>query len=461
MTANRILRELLHVNGAVIDNFELREGAKGSLELVAHVHPLKRERWKCPVCGRKCRVHDYACGEAFWRGLDFAHAKVTIGAAVPRVECQEHGVLTAAAPWAEGRSHFVREFAYMAAWLTKGGLNKTKVSELLRIDWDTVGRLISLVWDDLEPTVTDRFNGLVKIGIDETSYRKGHEYITTVVNHDTNTVVWAHVGFGKEVVELFFEQLTEEQRRSIEAVSGDGAKWITDAVDKYCPNAERCLDPFHCVEWANAALDAVRVEAWHRALEKHAEIVRANKDKGCKNSGEAKAMLKKANEIKHSKYAVCKNPENLTEAQRERLSVLREEDGELIHAHALKEELRAVFKVTNPKVADECLDRWIERAGKCGIKAFEELQEKIMRHRQNILNAISCGISNARVEAINNKIKLLIRIAYGFRNLDTMIDLIMLFCSNIEIPLLGRYRKAAKTKDETDTKPSNDTHTHA
>ena len=206
--------------------------------------------------------------------MDFGPVPVRIGAKVPRVHCPDHGIRTARVPWAEAGSRFTTDLAFSAAWMVKGGLSHKRVSEWLQIDWKTVGRLVTLVWNRLEPDPKVRYNGLVRIGIDETSYRKGHRYVTVVVNHDTNTVVWAHDGHGKEIMELFFEELTEEQRASILLVSGDGARWITDAVEKYCPNARRCIDPFHVVEWANDALDSMRLDAWRRARAVLAEMER-------------------------------------------------------------------------------------------------------------------------------------------------------------------------------------------
>ena len=268
MTVNRLLRELLNVKGASVAGFDLREHEGGAKTLVVHVRLYKRDKWRCPVCGRKCPVHDYVCGEAFWRGMDFGPVRVVVGSRVPRVCCPGHGVLTAGVPWAKPSSRFTLDFARSAAWMVKCGLSRSRVAERLGIDWKTVGRLVALVWHDLEPDVRKRFDGLKKIGIDETSYKKGHSYITTVVNHETNTVIWVCEGHGKEAVDKFFKELTPEQRASIEVVTGDGARWITDSCAEHCPGAKRCLDPFHAVEWANAALDAVRVEAWRRALEK-------------------------------------------------------------------------------------------------------------------------------------------------------------------------------------------------
>jgi len=447
MTPNRILKTLLNIKGATIDNVEFSGAAKEGMSLRIRVHVNRKERCRCPICGRKCSIYDHAYGESVWRSMDFGPVAVYLLCDVPRVSCPEHGVVTAAVPWAKQGSRFTTDFAYSAAWMLKGGLSKKKVSEWLQIDWKTVGRLVKLVWNDLEPDTRKRLDGLVNIGIDETSYRKGHTYITVIVNHDTNTVVWAHEGYGKEVLELFFKELTEEQRASIQVVTGDGAKWITDCVAEYCPNADRCVDPFHVVEWANGAIDSVRLDAWRRARIALADLVR--QEKAARKSGQdttdAKARIKQAKaeveDLKRSKYPLGKNPENLTVKQQERLALIQAKDPKLRRAHELKEELRLIFKLTDYDVAKKALVSWVKSAQRCRIPAFVELQRKIRRHEKHILNTIEFGLSNARIEATNNKIKLLIRIAYGFRDINTMIGLIMLFCSSIEIPWPGRGKK--------------------
>lgn len=82
--------------------------------------------------------------------------------------------------------------------------------------------------------------------------------MTVVVNHDTNSVIWCAIGFGSEVLSQFFECLTEEQRASIRCITADGARWIASCISEYCPNAQRCIDPFHVVSWAMEALEKVR-----------------------------------------------------------------------------------------------------------------------------------------------------------------------------------------------------------
>lgn len=146
-----------------------------------------------------------------------------------RVRCPEHGVVTAAVPWAYPGSGFTRDFDLTVAWMAER-LPRSAVAEYMRVDWQTVGSCVSRALADLEPDRKRRLDGLVRIGIDETSYRKGHKYITVVTGHDTNTVVWVADGHGKSVLERFYKELTPEQRAGIRVADGDGARWITDCV---------------------------------------------------------------------------------------------------------------------------------------------------------------------------------------------------------------------------------------
>ena len=103
--------------------------------------------------------------------------------------------------------------------------------------------------------------------------------MTVVVNHKTGALIWAKKGFGKEVLTEFFEELTEKQRSKIKFVTADGARWIADCIKEYCPKAERCIDPFHVVAWANDALDEVRRSAVRAAKKDIAEGKKAERSK--------------------------------------------------------------------------------------------------------------------------------------------------------------------------------------
>ena len=211
---------------------------------------------------------------------------------------------------------------------------------------------------------------------------------------------------------------------------------------EYFPNAERCVDPFHVVEWATEALDKVRIAAWRRAQEA-AKAVAVSRGKGRPKKDDTKAQIasaakKKADQIKKSMYSLGKAPEHLTSNQAVRLEMIAKSDNQLYRAYLLKEKLRLIFQIDDADEAEQELVAWVKWARHCRISEFVELQRKIMRHKDHILNTIRLDVSNARIEATNNKIKLLIRQAYGFRDVDNMIHMVILYCSDLKIPLPNR-----------------------
>ena len=377
------------------------------------------------------------------RSLDIGGVIVEIECGCVRIECPEHGVVTPSVPWAYEGSSFTKDFDRSVAWLATS-ISKSAVCEFMRIDWKTVGRCVSRALHDIEPDFKARLDGLVNIGIDETSYRKGYKYITLIVNHDTNTVVWVHEGHGKSVLERFYNELTQEQRSSIRVVTGDGARWITDCVNEYTPDCVRCMDSFHVVEWAMAALGAVRLEEWNAARKELAELRKETQARRGRprNDDETDAVIRaakdRAESIKKSSFAVGKAPENLTASQRMKLEEIRRNNSRYYRAYDMKEKLRLILKSHDAEEARILLDKWRWRASHSCIDSFKDLADKIKRNQEFILNTIRYGLSNARIEATNNKIKLIIRKAYGFRNIDSMMDMIYLVCSNIKIQLPNR-----------------------
>lgn len=428
----KILRFLLRLKKTVIEGV----GFDGDRVVVA-VRPYKSEMHRCPECGRKCAVYDRSGSPRSWRALDLGTVMCFLEFSMERVECPEHGVLACRVPWARHGSRFTREFEDQAAWLMTH-CSRTVVSQLMRIDWKTVGPVCKRVADDLEAASGgSRFDGLRRIGIDETSYKKGYKYLTVVVDHERNRVVWACKGHGKAQLNAFFDLLTEGQRAAIEVVTADGATWIADVVEERCPNAERVMDPFHVVGWATGALDELRKQAWREA---NAKAKAAPKRKGGRpRTGMAANPEKKAaREIKGSRYSLLKNPEDLTERQAASLESIARCDRRLYRGYLLKEGLRDVYKAADADEARMRLESWLSRACRCRIPEFVELSRKVRRRKETIVRAVQLGISNARIEAVNNKIKLTVRMGYGFRNIGNLIALIMLRCSDLQPQLPGR-----------------------
>jgi transposase len=223
---------------------------------IARVELMKEDQFRCPKCRQICKKYDRLNDVKRHRSLDLGKNRFYIEISNPRCICPRHGVLKCWIPWAFCDSDYTQAFELRVAY-EAAKMPTNLVSKLYRIKWGTVGSCVRRVQNALDfPEMQHR--NFKRIAIDETSYQKGHKYITVVQNLDTNEIIWAHDGHGDEVLSIFFESLSEEQRAGIEFVSADGARWITRQTQKYCPNAVRCIDPFHVVAWATESLDNIR-----------------------------------------------------------------------------------------------------------------------------------------------------------------------------------------------------------
>ena len=204
----------------------------------------------------------------------------------------------------------------------------------------------------------------------------------------------------------------------------------------HCPNAIQCADAFHVVAWATDALDEVRRAAWNDAR----AVARGEGRRGLGRPPQDAAPRPghaRVRALNHARYALWKNPENLTEHQTAKLTWIAKTDPRLHRAYLLKEGLRTVFKLKG-QAGKDALDRWISWARRCRIPAFVKLQRTIIRHRPQIDAALDSGLSNALIESTNTKIRLLTRIAFGFKNPDALIALAMLALGGHRPTLPGR-----------------------
>ena len=354
---------LLGLSEAVVEDVDL-DLERGCL--VAHVRVRKGAALRCSRCLARCPRYDRGVGRRRWRHLDAGVLMVWIEAEAPRVRCRVCGIRVAHTPWARAEAGHTVDFDRQVAWHATRS-SKSAVVELIRIAWRTVGRIVERYWQDVEDCF-DRFDGLTKIGIDEISYKKGHKYLTVVVDHDSGRLVWAGVGRESQTLTEFFEILGPERCAEITLVSADAARWITRAVAAHLPNAIQCADPFHVVAWATDALDQVRRDAWNHAAGRARDTARTR----VLATGIAKAY-------KDIRYALWKNPENLTDNQHAKIAWIARADPRLHRAYLLKEALRHVFKVKGAEGKD-ALDRWLSWAARCRIPEFTRLAHKIKRN---------------------------------------------------------------------------------
>ena len=345
------------------------------------------------------------------------------------MNCSVHGPTVRQVPWARHGAGHTLAFDQQVAWLATQ-CSKTAITELMRIAWRTVGSIITRVWADTAGQV-DLFAGLRRIGIDEISYKRNHKYLTVVVDHDTGRLVWAGVGRDKATVRTFFDALGPQRSAQITHVSADGATWISEVVAERCPDAVRCADPFHVVKWATQALDEVRRQAWN-AARGETRTLRARRSAGKMNRSTGHAK-----ELKNSRFALWKNPENLTTRQQAKLAWIAKAEPTLHRAYLLKEALRLVFQLPYDE-AVSALEAWISWTRRCRIERFVRLQRTIVTYKTEILASIEHGLSNGLIESVNTKIRLITRMAFGFASPHALIALAMLNLGGHRPALPGR-----------------------
>jgi transposase len=238
----RLWARLLGVEQAVVEGVEFDEDAGA---MVVAVRPGKGVKRRCGKCGRRCPGFDRGEGRRRWRALDLGTIRAYLEAEAPRVCCPAHGVVVASVPWARHGAGHTRAFDDTAAWLAVH-TSKQAVRQLLGVAWARVGRIVTRVVADAEQA-TDRFAGLTRIGIDEISSKRGHRYLTVVVDHDTGRLVWAAPGHDTTTLGCFFDALGLARCQQVRLVSADAAPWIAKVVAARCPAATVCADPFHVV----------------------------------------------------------------------------------------------------------------------------------------------------------------------------------------------------------------------
>jgi transposase len=393
--------------------------------VVVSVRPVAKARSRCGLCGHRSPGYDLGDGRRRWRALDLGTTRVFVEAAAPRVRCRSHGVTVASVPWARHGAGHTRDFDDLAAWLAVR-TSKSAVTQLLRVAWRTVGSIVTRVNADVDATV-DRLDGLRRIGIDEISYKRGHRYLIVVVDHDSGRLVWAGPGRNDAALNVFFDELGTERSAQLTHVSADMADWIARVVVRRAPNALRSADPFHVVAWAIDALDIERRRAWNSAKGRRSTVGLARQGRSTGN----------AQHISHARYALWKNPGDLTGRQRHQLEWIAKTSPRLWRAYLLKEGLRYVFAVKGDE-GKRALDRWTSWARRSRMPAFVQLQRRIVAHREAIDAALETGLSQGLVESTNTKIRLLTRVAFGFHGHEPLVALAMLALGSHPPRLPGR-----------------------
>jgi transposase len=365
--------------------------------LIVVVESDDEARNRCPRCENKGVPVEFDVRR--WRTLDVHGKKCFLEYRLPRIECPEHGKITAKVPWARHDDYSSMPLEEHGAWLA-AQMPWTKASAELRITWEALASIVTRVTADAA-ILLDRLDGLRMIGIDEKSWGKGSDKLLTVVTgHDTGKIAWIAEGRSQESVTAFFSQLGPERSRLLTHVSADGAEWIHDVVRARAPQALICLDAFHIVKWAGERLDELR-----RRL--------ASELRAAGNEDRAATLGK-------GMWAIRKTPENLTSGQRTALAGIAKDNKQLYKGYLIKEQLREALRVKGGH-GKALLAGVIFWAVRSRIPEFAKLAKTLGRFLSLIWNTLDRGPSNGRAEALNAQLNALITRARGFRSAGALI----------------------------------------
>jgi transposase len=404
MRVTTAFNRLLRLPGASV--IDVSFGPEGVVVSVR----LRRRRRVCSRCGQTGRLAIHGRRVKRWRHLDLGASRCIIECELRRLWCRSCGAQFEAVPWARAGSRYTRDFEDVVAWLAQQ-MAKTPIAGLLRIAWDTVGRIGERVTADrLDER---RLDGLVCIGVDEIAYRRHHRYLTSVADHRTGAIVWCRAGRNSATLAEFFAELGD-RRHSIRAVSIDMSGEYQRAIRDAIPQAEICFDPFHVCRLASRATDQVRRDEWNAHERSHTRTGRW---------------------VKGTRWSLLKAPERQTVGQLATLYEVQHANRALYRAFLLREELRLLYHLDDPRLAPAHLDAWLAWASRSRLAPFVRLARTLRAHRDGILAAIRLGLSNGRLEGLNSKIRLISHRSFGFHSADALIALVYLCCTGITIEL--------------------------
>ncbi len=372
----------------------------------------RKSRPRCPCGWTGTGV--YVTSVRRWRHLDLGSSKLLLEAEIRRLHCRRCGrVRTEDVPWARPRARHSRDFEDVVAWLAQR-TDKTTITRLLRTSWETVAGVVERVV--AEQIDTRRLSGLLRIGVDEVSYRKGHRYLTVVADHDqAGRVVWAAEGKNAATLEAFYDELGDTGSAQLQAVSMDLGAAFKKATDHKAPQARQCVDPFHLVALANEAINKARRWAWNLERDKArtAAVLAGAKRRSRPPKNSPPPARDQARWVKHTRWALLKDPDALKPSQLEVLHELHRSHSVLYRCWQRKEGLRDLYRLPDPAEAAGHLDWWLAWACRSRIPAFLTLSQTVRDNRDRILAAIELGLSNSKLEGLNSKIRLINHRGYG------------------------------------------------
>jgi len=382
------INRIYSLRGMAIDFTEVDDDSK-----TITIHLKRDQRFKksyCSCCGkqapRKRRV------ERVIRDLPLLENNTYLNCETYIVNCPECGLKRERLDFVDRYSRLTTRFEKFIFKLVCMSTVKD-IADYCDLSWDTVKNIdkkfLARKYSNID------YGNLEYLSIDEIANKRGHDYLTIVMNLATGRVIWVGEGRKEEDIDKFFETLTDKQKSRIKAASIDMWPAYMNAVKKHCPEADIVFDKFHIIKKFGDVLSKLRSSEYRKA-----------------EGQEGKEILK------GTKWLLLKNQSNLDKDGKQQLRHLLELNETLATAYILKENLAAIWNYKSIGWAKKSMDNWIAMADDSGIRGIKAFTKMLKRHEQGILNHCKHPIDNGKIEGTNNKIKTLKRRAYGFHDIE-------------------------------------------
>ena len=395
MQLKTILNRVQKHSSFVYETVRLVEHPRLAIEV--EVRPRANARAKCSQCGGAAPGYDTLPPRCF-AFVPLWHIPVVFLYAMRRVACARCGVKVESVPWATGKHRVTDAYAwFLAGWAKR--LSWQEVATVFHSSWDTVSRSVRMA---VEWGLAHRdLEGIEAIGIDELARRRGHRYLTLVYQIDRHCkrLLWIGRERKAETLHGFFDELGAARSAALRFVCSDMWKPYLKGVAERAGQAVHVLDRFHIMSHFSKAIDEVRAaEARKLAAEGKAPVLR------------------------RSRWLLLKRPENLTDAQSERLAELVRRNLRTVRAYLLKEDFQALWEYVSPYWAGRFLDRWCTRTMRSRLDPMKRVARMMRSHRELILNWFRArgALSNGIVEGFNGKARVTTKKAFGYRTCEAL-----------------------------------------
>jgi len=367
-------------------------------------------RVACPECGADCPLHDHA-EERTWRHLDTMQFETRLTARAPRCRCETCGVKTAVVPWADKHSRFTLLFEAFAIEVLQAASSVSAAAELIGLSWDQAHAIMERAVE--RGLKQRRLRGLKHVGLDEKSFGKGQDYVTTLTDLDGARVLEVVPGRTEEATREVWKSLTKGQRKALEAVSIDMWPAYENSVREHAPQAEIVHDKFHVAKHLNEGVDKVRRQE-HKRL---------------KADGDDR--------LNGTRQLWLFSPEKLSEEKSQRLESLRRESLETSRAWGIKDYFRWFWTHETAESGEEFFADWYGWAIRSRLKPMKQVAKMLKTRLPNLLSWFRHRITNALSEGFNSVIQTLKANARGFRNFANYRTRILFFCGKLHLKPTG------------------------